>query len=72
MTRTLRSIIRGVGSVVDIAPAPRQVQIVNPTRGRSDADAVRGDWQRVGGDIRASAEQVKAETASNGQEKAAT
>lgn len=67
MTKALRNIIRGMGSVVNIAPAPRHSQIDSPTRGRSDADAVRSDWQRVGDDIRASAERVRTETATHGQ-----
>jgi hypothetical protein len=63
MTRMLRNIIRGVSSVVEIAPPARVARIENPARHRSDADALRGDWQRVGDDIRASAEHQAARSA---------
>lgn len=67
MTHTLQNIIRGMGSVVDIAPTPRRLWITNPASGRSDADAVHGDWQRVGDDILRSIEHARAAAALDGQ-----
>lgn len=61
VTRKLQNILRGIGSVVDIAPAPRQNQIVNPAHGRSDADAVKDDWRRVGEDIHTAIARVESE-----------
>lgn len=65
--RTFWNVIRGVGSVIDIWPAPRLHQIVSPTHGRSDADALRGDWERIGGDFQAAIGRVKAEAAPDGK-----
>lgn len=49
MTKHLRNILRGVGSILDVCPAERRGKVHPPSR--SDADALRGDWERVGQDL---------------------
>ena len=49
---TLRNILRGMSSVLCIWPAPTSVEFGAEIRHRSDADAMRGDWEAVGADLR--------------------
>lgn len=48
--RIKNSFIRGVGSVMVIYPRKRYV-IKNPSLIKGDAERLRGDWIKVGGDI---------------------
>lgn len=44
----IRNILAGMGSVLDICPAPTVAPIGGPILERSDADALRSDWIQVG------------------------
>ena len=49
--RRLSAFWRGFGSILNIWPERRSLEIDSPTADRSDADALRGDWEdweRVG------------------------
>jgi hypothetical protein len=51
MRQRFRQFIRGAGTVLEIWPAPRQYQFGNDLLFRSDAEALRRDWQMVGRDF---------------------
>jgi hypothetical protein len=48
MTKQLKHFIKGLGSVVDLAPTPRASRFVPR---ESDADRLRGDFERIGIDM---------------------
>ncbi len=50
MTKFLKNVVRGAGSVLSISPPThrRSDKIIH----KSDAEALNGDWCRVGDDIR--------------------
>jgi hypothetical protein len=48
LLQRLKSLLVGVGSVMNVAPAPRNVTI----RVKSDIDSIRSDWRAVGDDLR--------------------
>ena len=50
VTKKLKRFVRGMGSVMDIAPPRREIVPLH----RTDAEALRGDFQAVGDDIRRS------------------
>jgi hypothetical protein len=53
MTKRLKEILQGVGSVVDVFPRAdpaARVRRVHPYP--TDTDALRSDWERVGGDMK--------------------
>jgi len=44
--------VKGIGSVLNITPSPQTTPLIhNPCRGRSDKEALEGDWRRVGRDL---------------------
>ncbi len=50
MTKFARNLLRGAGSVIDLAPVRRQREpLYKPAK--SANEALRSDWQKVGGDI---------------------
>jgi hypothetical protein len=58
MTKLLKNILNGAGSVVDVWPSTGdRVQRDHPFK--SDADALRNDWLRVGNDIANAIEKEK-------------
>jgi hypothetical protein len=50
-TRLQRNLIAGAGTVACLAPASLGARL--PQFNRSDSEALRGDWEKLGGDIRA-------------------
>jgi hypothetical protein len=57
MTPRLPTILRSIGSALNIAPAPRPpstalAERLRAIRPRSDADALAGDWRKVESDLR--------------------
>lgn len=50
MTKHIKNFLRGVGSVIDIAPAPRSSERFVPRD--TDAERLRKDFERVGSDMR--------------------
>lgn len=73
---TLRNILAGAGSILEVLPAESRRRRAEPFA-RSDLDAMRADWEAVGGDFRRAiksfrderehgeAEQAESRTASN-------
>lgn len=68
MTRITRQFLRGAGSVLDLAP------VVGPSRvgrginlNRSDAEALRRDWQRVADDFRTAFDRTTKDSGEDGQ-----
>ncbi len=49
MTKRIKALLQGVGSVLDIAPAPRGEGFV---ASGSDAERLRADFERIGADMR--------------------
>lgn len=47
MTRHIKQFLRGIGSAIDIAPAPRQRRELEQT----DSERLRGDAERIGSDM---------------------
>ncbi|MBK5970078.1 MULTISPECIES: hypothetical protein [Thiorhodovibrio] len=47
MTRHIKQFLRGVGSVIDIAPAPRHRDYFQ----ESDGERLRADAERIGADM---------------------
>ncbi len=58
MTRRIQNILRGMGSVVDLWPAKRD-RYAKAHPYRTDADALRHDWERIGGDMYKAFNQVR-------------
>ena len=53
VNRAFHNFVRGVGSAIELAPAGAPLRLRRKLGlPRSDADALKGDWQRVGGDLR--------------------
>jgi len=48
MTRHIKRVLRGIGSVIDLAPAQREEFVPRD----SDMERLRKDFERVGGDMR--------------------
>jgi hypothetical protein len=48
MTKQLKHFIKGVGSVVDLAPSPRAPRFIPRD---SDSERLRGDFERIGIDM---------------------
>ena len=51
MRRSLRNILIGMGSILDLCPAPRQELQFPPIM--TDEEAIADSWQKVGDDLRA-------------------
>lgn len=49
--KILNNLARGVGTLLDISPAPRRGQAGDRLPPLSDAEAIRKDWQQVGEDL---------------------
>lgn len=50
MTKTIKNILRGAGSVVELFPSHGKIRpLYNPAA--STEDALRKDWEKVGDDI---------------------
>lgn len=60
MTKRIKALLQGVGSVLDLAPAPRGERLIAPG---TDAERLRADFERIGADMR----QVFAEQSAHGQ-----
>lgn len=56
-----RHVLRGVGSLADLAPAPPCWPDLDRDGLAADAEAIAGDWQRVGDDLRWAIEKVSRE-----------
>lgn len=52
LLETLKNLLRGASTVLDIFPPPRRVDVGRGIINRSDAEALRGDWEKVGGALR--------------------
>lgn len=61
MTSKTLNFLRGVGSILSIQPPVVYPVIGQGLRGRTDADALRGDWERVGGYISTAMQKVAAD-----------
>lgn len=59
MKRFWHNLLRGAGSLVDILPAPTFRPLNQSLLGRTDADALRSDWERVGHHLEAAMGQVR-------------
>ena len=68
MVRLLENVIRGMGTAVDLYPAPRTLVIDEPSWDGSDADMLRHDWQQVGEFLKAAVTHVQDETQEHGEE----
>lgn len=62
-TRFLRrnALLAGIGSILCIGGADSPAKIICPTDGRSDLEALRSDWNAVGGDMRVGVSIVSSE-----------
>ena len=54
MSKTIRNFLRGVGSVLELLPPPHESNVGAEFLSRTDAEALGGDWERVGEDLRRS------------------
>ncbi len=58
MTKCAKNIIKGIGSVIDIAPTPKSQKIGHfdfvPDSLASSSKGIEGDWNRVGNNIQIS------------------
>lgn len=69
----LKKLISGAGSIMDISPRRRSRRFerrIFSKRNRSDSEALRKDWIRVGGDIRVAMK--KADGLADGKKKEQT
>jgi len=59
MLSRLKSFLRGMATVFDVWPAPRQniIKLDN----RTDTEKIAWDWQKVGEEIRKAEEKIKGE-----------
>lgn len=64
---TLGSILRGIGSVMDIFPARRHNRVGEGISGQEDAHAIGRDWRAVGQDLNAAMGDAAEEVRSTGQ-----
>ena len=60
MSKRILSFLRGMGSVLDIAPEPRKLSARGINK-RSTAENLARDWSNVSGDFRRGLESVKKE-----------
>jgi len=67
--RKIRNICRGMGSVLDIMPAPSNAAKSGQIARESVLEALRGDWSRVGGDLTRAVASIDNEMAANVQPK---
>lgn len=51
MTKRIKAMLRGIGSVVDVLPNSGD-RLKRVRSYKSDADALRHDWEKVGRDMR--------------------
>ena len=51
MGKMMQNMLRGVGSLLEIQPAPRQPHFSDILSQKTDAEALYDDWQRIGEDI---------------------
>lgn len=51
---TIRGLVRGIGTVVDIFPQPRSWKLGQEILQTSDVDMIRDDWLQVGIDLQES------------------
>ena len=56
--RTLHNLLRGASTVLEMMPMRQKPTLFRMTR--TDADALRGDWAKVGLDMRAAIQQEQA------------
>jgi hypothetical protein len=56
-SKSLKNVLRGAGSSLEIQPAhKRGPRLYHPAR--TDVDALRGDWMRVGNDLKRALDRV--------------
>ena len=65
MTKRLYSFLRGMGSVLEIAPAPERELLIQPLYERPDSDeaAIQGYWWEVGSYLQQAMDSVDREQA---------
>ena len=51
MSKSMKSFLRGMGSCINIYPRPAPSHIRSPIT-KSDSEAIRGDWEHIGQDLR--------------------
>lgn len=61
MPKSLSSLMRGAGSVLEILPPPLTLQFGSDILAVSDAEAIGRDWQAVGNDLCAAVRQAETE-----------
>ena len=61
MSRKLNSFLKGAGKCLEIMPPQSSLELPYSIKIKSDADAIRGDWQAVGRDIWTAMRQAKKE-----------
>ncbi len=52
MGKVIKNIVRGIGSLMDIQPAPHKSRASHCLPKHSDMEAMRNDWRQVGEDLR--------------------
>lgn len=52
MGKMIKNLVRGVGSLLDIQPAPHRSCASHRLPELSDMEAMRNDWRHVGDDLR--------------------
>ncbi len=56
-SKSLKNVLRGAGSILEIPPAhKRGPRLYHPAR--TDLDALRSDWTRVGNDLKRALDRV--------------
>lgn len=58
MSRKLKNFIRGAGSVANVWPTPAENHIGEGLLERTDAEALRSDWEAIGRDLWSSINQL--------------
>ncbi len=61
LRRSLRNILTGMGSILNLFPAPRPPLTRPKFLDRTDEEALASDWQAVGDDMRTAMKQVDKE-----------
>jgi len=69
MGERVLNILRGMGSVLEIAPPPLNHASPAKVRRQSDSQAIGGDWRRVGDDLREAIARCRPDTGAHGQPK---
>jgi len=67
MGKMLRNIVRGVGTLLEIHPPPRQSRVMKNLSRKTDADLLREDWEQVGRDLSYAMNQFQTEGSSSEQ-----